>query len=743
MTIFKRAAALVFAAFTSALIPAFAARGNSFAIVVDSQSYSKCKTSIDAYCQAINNEGLHAFVAAQNWENPSILRDSLIAWHSSKKMEGAVFIGDIPIPMVREAQFLTTAFKMDEKMDRRDSSVPSDRFYDDFDLHFEFVGQDENETLFFYYNLSEKGEQIINCDIYTARIKPSGFWEDRYTELDNYLRKVVAVKAEKDNYFDTIASFTGEGSFSNSMIAWVDETQTLREQVPDAFKTNDGASFSTFYQKPIMKYDLLQQACREDLDLFLFHCHGTPERQWIGGYIEADYFSDPNAEAETWEDYVTLGVQAQIDAAKYRARSYYRRYLRSNSKEKAIQKMWDNFGIDSTWFIDAVCPEVAKKDSLTELETGIVLSDIQKYNTSARITLFDACYNGDFREDDCIALRYIMGHGKTVVGLGNSVNVLQDKYSSPLLGMLTAGYNVGEWQKQVNILESHIIGDPTFHFATHTAPQDLPDLANTSIDYWKKVLSERVESDLKALALQKIVDLRAPDAPEMLHKAFMTSPDYTTRLQAMLLSLRYDSPLTKEILVKSLDDPFEFIRRKGGHYLCLYGDDTTIDAIISAYMLDYNAKRIQFNLLSGASMFEGNTFMTKFEQAIEKADWIWNKDLFRADAAKSIQYSANFSEQCREALEQRGKVNYGRLYLSSLRNNPYPFLADTIIDVIMDSETDEDLRVKVAEHLGWYTYAHNRASIIMRLKNGLSSIDSPAVARETEKTIKRLEAYTL
>ena len=138
-------------------------RSNSFAIVVDQESYSRCTQSIDAYCKSVREDGLDAFVACADWTCPEQVKDSLKLWHSERSLEGAVFVGDIPIPMIRRAQFLTSAFKMDENYGEwRDNSVPSDRFYDDFDLDFQFISRDSTETLFFYYNLSDKGEQSID-----------------------------------------------------------------------------------------------------------------------------------------------------------------------------------------------------------------------------------------------------------------------------------------------------------------------------------------------------------------------------------------------------------------------------------------------------------------------------------------------------------------------------------------------------------------------------------------------------
>ena len=49
-----------------------------------------------------------------------------------------------------------------------ESSVPSDRFYDDFDLSFDFICRDTVETDVFYYRLSEDGAQHLRPDIYSS-----------------------------------------------------------------------------------------------------------------------------------------------------------------------------------------------------------------------------------------------------------------------------------------------------------------------------------------------------------------------------------------------------------------------------------------------------------------------------------------------------------------------------------------------------------------------------------------------
>ena len=719
-------------------------RSNSFAIVVDQESYSRCTQSIDAYCKSVREDGLDAFVACADWTCPEQVKDSLKLWHSERSLEGAVFVGDIPIPMIRRAQFLTSAFKMDENYGEwRDNSVPSDRFYDDFDLDFQFISRDSTETLFFYYNLTEKGSQVIDCDIYTARIKPSSAWEDKYVELDNYFRKLVAIREEKDNRLDRVTSFTGEGSFSNSMIAWFDETRTLGEQLPDIYKDADGARFYVFHQQPLMKDMLLQAACEDDSDFYVFHCHGTPDRQWIGGYLTSTDFEDPNFEPQSYDELYAAAYEAETGIIKYRIREQYRRMLRYRTlPEDAAAKIRRDYGFDSTWFAGALDPKVEQLDSTLETRCGILLSDVQRYDTDSRVVLFDACYNGDFREDDNIATRYIMGHGKTVVGLGNSVNVLQDKVSEPLLGMLAAGYSVGQWQQQVNILESHIIGDPTFRFAP-SYNIELPELSNKDCAYWRNILSGDYPADIKGLALQKLVLLNDPDAITLIHDTYCGSDSYCLRLQAMLLSLHFDSPLAVDVLVRSLDDPYEFIRRKAAHFLSLRGEPATIPALVECYFRDYNAHRVQFNISNGACQFEGTLFRQCFEKEWENQKFVANDETFAKTCRKWLDSAESMSEYLSEAVLDNSKSARGRArVITSLRNMPLAYLADDLTAIVKDPAQDLALRMQCADVLGWYNYAWNRASIISNLEAALPQIDEQQLSAEVRKSIKRLKAYT-
>ncbi len=656
----------------------------SFAIVVDADSYTHCGPQIEAYAASVRADGLEAFVAAGPWETPEAVRDSLRSWHASRALAGTVFIGNIPVPMIRKAQHLTSAFKMDEQnFPMRDSSVPSDRFYDDFDLVFRPVGRDSVETRFFYYELAPESPQEISCDIFSGRIHPSDKFQDRYTELSKYLTKLVRLRAE-ENELDRVMSYTGEGSFSDSMIAWKDEAVTLAEQVPGAFHDIDGATFFVFYQYPYMKDIVLKECRRDDLDLVLFHCHGTPERQWIQG--------TPPATCD--DEYYA--------AAKLQARNAVRRKVRFGAEPAAaMAEFMRQHDLDTTWVADTFDPEVVKADSLADLRLGIVLEDVWAAKPNARMYIFDACYNGDFREEDNIASRYIFSDGNAVVSLGNTVNVLQDKASSTYLGLLTQGCTVGEWHRQTAILESHVIGDPAFHFRPTR----------------EQVLDPVISPDDDLLDIVR-------------HgKGYMQRHNALTKLKYR------DMDSYRAGLRAALEDPYEFTRRKAAYWLCRVGHPDDVPAVLDAYFHDINTKRVAFNICNNSACFPDSTFLKAFDAA--------DKSFLHPgmnDGRQALVSAIGLRDYAAEAIARHGNGSRGRAsMLHILRNNPYPQLAPDLVKLVMDETEPLNIRLVVAEALGWFTDAYNRDWIAGQLRD--YKANDPALQDEITRTVGRLNVY--
>lgn len=697
------------------------AERSSFAVVVDNETYAACKNEIDSYKALLQKEGLFASILSSNWNTPQQVKDALYKLYKTDNLQGAIFIGNIPIVMVRDAQHLTTAFKMDQERNPMfQSSVPSDRFYDDFDLRFNYIKKDSINSLFFYYSLDANSPQKIESDIYTGRLKPTKRGEAGYDQIRKYFEKLIQERSTS-NKLDVLCSYTGEGSFSNSLTAWKEEPVILREQFPQAFKTANSAKFYMFYMYPVMKDVIAKELQRQELDLMLFHEHGMPNRQYLTG--------EP-AESENL-----------VESAKLAFRERLRRESGNPAKVKMLkEKYMSTFKIDSTWFNGAFDREIIIKDSLEELRRGIVLEDVPVIKPNARIVLFDACYNGDFREDRYIAGEYIFSGGKTLVTLGNSVNVLQDKSSGDMLGLLGLGFRVGEWARMTNILESHIIGDPTFRFADNKRAQI--DFNSTNADYWLKVLSAEKHPDLQSLALHKLFSLNYKDMSSLLTKTYFSSSSYMVRLQCIHLLPFYNDNNFKEVLKSSIYDPYEFIRRKSVYAMGRVGYDEFIPSVVSVYINDYLDERVAFNAVFAFDMLDIPKVKAEFEKQLSQSSVIYDKARAKDQFYKRIESRERLAAGSLNLTDKKMKKGERLFSVSFLRNNNYHTPVERYLATLADKSEDSLIRLRLAEALGWYTYSYKKQIIIDSCKKIASEEpDGSALKNELIKTANRLQTY--
>lgn len=712
---------LLFAALCLSLLSAEAQKG--FAVIVDSKTYAACKAAIDAYESLLESEGFAAEIMARTWDEPETIREVLFDKYVNYGLEGAIFIGDIPIPMIRDAQHLTSAFKMDqERFPFRDSSVPSDRFYDDFDLRFDYLRHDESDSLLHYYSLRADSPQFIKSDIYTGRLKPTREGEEGYRQIRDYFTKLLQERT-RENQLDVITAYTGEGSFSNSMTAWRDQGFLMKEHFPVAFNDKNSVKFLFFAMYPFMKEMVTEELRRPEMDLMLFHEHGTPDRQYLT--------SMPYSK----------GAGDYKDAATRLFRQSLQRIKNEEEREKRVHEWMHHYRIDSVWFEDALTLEQNEKDSLEDLRTGIVLEDVPMIAPNARMVIFDACYNGDFREQRYIAGEYIFAEGTTSVSFGNSVNVLQDKSSTDLLGMLGLGFRVGEWAREINILESHIFGDPTFRFSGDDAMH--VDLNTANIEYWLTLYEEEEHPDLKGLALRRLFHLEYVNLPELLVNAYHTSPFHAVRLQVFHLLQHYKGGDFARMIEESIYDPYEFIRRKSVFSMGRIGDDRFIPSIASIYLNDYLDERVHFNSIFTFDLVDTEKLETEVKKQLEEnrsypdKETVWDEFKTRIDSRKRIAAMADAVANKEKPLKER--LSAARM----LRNYTYHHNVPDYLAVIADPSEEDSLRIALAEALGWFTLSSHRDSIVTSFQEVAANPGTPEkVKDELLKSIARINVYT-
>ena len=583
-----------------------AAARDGVAVVVDVVSYDKARAELIDYVKALEQkQGYKVYVVVDRWQVPDSIRAKLMALHTQKHdaIVGAVLVGDIPVPMVRDAQYLTSAFKMDQTVNRRESSVPSDRFYDDFSLRFRPLGKDDTLP-YYYYSLTAEGAQKLSPDIFSGRIRPTDAGgTSRYDKLRAYLRKATAAKLNPER-FRSVFVFTGDGSISESMPAHIDEFRGLMEHFPQLAATPEAFSYMNYDDATPIRFRMMNEMMRPDLSLAMLHHHGDWDTQYLN--------------------------------------------MRTN-------------------------------DNLT-------INEIQKwgFRPNARCVVFDACYNGSFHRDDCIANEYIFSNGKTVATLAGSVNIIQDKWYDRYIGLLTCGVSIGYINQHTAYLEGHVIGDPTFAFLP-TPP------CKGSADLLCRDMLEHASHYTDKALLQTL----------------RTSPLATVRLQAFTMLTDRRSSVLDDAIITALDDNYEMLQRFAVNTMAKRGSERLIPAFARLLTRTNLSKRVAFNadqaiqffnkqLLAKAvdsclAQMEGrlvkaDSFCTAVRGQVEKMGGRWDSDIMSL---------LNDSLDHKHALRQ---AEYMRIYCLAYL---LPKVAEYTIRC-----TDNDVRKALLDVMGWHGMAY-------------------------------------
>lgn len=700
----------------------------AFAIITDQTTYDHTKEALFQYKSAVEADGLATYLVSSDWDNPDEVKQAIRnLYKRCPALEGFVLVGDIPVAFVRNAQHLTTAFKMNEKTFAwHQSSVPTDRFYDDLHLEFDFIKQDSLNPTHFYYQLRETSPQQLNPTFYSARIKyPEQRGGDKYAAIAAYLKKAAAAKADKKNQVDQVFAFNGGSYNSDCLMVWMDDEKAYKENFPLAFGRKQGFRHWNFRMNHPMKYHILNELQRKDLDIFMFHEHGMPTGQLINDELACTHFYDRYKMLKSSLYNAVMGHVGKRDKDTVRLQMQQKRHLTDEFfKDLDDSVFWNN---DSTHYADE----------------RIVTDDMLKYHlsTNPRFIMFDACYNGSFHEKDYIAGHYVFNDGQTIVAQGNTRNVLQDRWTIEMLGLLSHGMRVGQYNKLIATLEGHLLGDPTFRFAPIEENSLTTDVTLRAEDsnYWKQLLDSPY-ADVQCLAMRMLADA---DSQKELAPLFLSiyknSLLNTVRMEAIKLLSRYRDSHFVEALRLGLNDSYEMVARQSAIYAGFVGDEVLLPAIVYTLIENNERLRVQMSANKALTLYPKEKVWKAIEDFYLNADRM-HKEVEKERLLRSLNKTCMQAEQSHQILMDVSMPDSKRIsVIRSVRNYPYHPLVEDYLKVVKDHRNSLEVRVVMAEALGWFSYSVQRLNILQSLKQWMQSEDLPKELRgEIEQNINRL-----
>ena len=711
-----------------AVTQAWAAEEN-FAIVIDPKSYDEAKTEVLAYASAVETyNNLKTTIVIDRWGIPDSIRAELVRLHSQKKspLVGAVFIGDIPVPMLRDAQHMTSAFKMRQSQPREESSVPSDRFYDDFGLKFDYIERDTDNP-YFYYSLRADSEQRVHPDIFSGRIRPTDAGgTSRYDKLRDYLRKVVAVKSQRRS-LNSLFYFSGHGYISESKVARIDEKAAYFEHFPWMKGRKNVISYIDHTDQNPVKERLMNEVMRSDLDLAILHHHGFYDTEYLNSL-------SPVQTVREAKEFIIRSCREHVYEANQRGRN-------ADSLRVVFSKRFD---LPESWLADALNDSIAAADSLYEALSDLHIEDfkVYGYQPNAPVVLIDACFCGSFHQDDCIANEYIFQPGSTVAVVANTVNALQDKWSDHLIGLTALGGCVGDAVRFSGLLESHVIGDPTFAYKPVGTQYDINKLLlDNNASAWRKLLKSDMP-DIQSLAMDRLTALNTISSAELL-KVYQNSPYGIVRMQALLsLSAVHDDNFIT-CLEEASQDSYEFVQRQAIRYFAESGDERLVPSLISLCISNNTSTRCNFNASTALGCFPKDVLLKEFARQFDDASLRYvRKDSVRRLIETAVEHSADrVAFEVDSLIDNKvDNVKYMVSMMRAMRNSLPHHLVPKLLDYYRDIK-DVDLQVAFWEMLGWHPLScHAKEVAAAALKESLDETKPQKVRNEALKTYNRLMA---
>lgn len=664
-----------------------------FAIVVDPESYQEAKAEIDAYARAIEQmNGLKVFIVEDRWGVPDSIRAELIRLHRQKEspIEGAVLVGDIPVAMIRDAQHLTSAFKMNQAQPRKDSSIPSDRYYDDFGMVFNYLDKD-SDAPYFYYTLAAESRQYLQPDIYSGRIRPTDAGGvSRYEKLRRYLRKAVEAK-RYPRELRQMFFFGGHGYISESIQARMDEKAGLFEHFPWLKGQQNAIEYLDHSQQEVSKFPLMNELQRLDLDFAILHHHGAPDTQYMDG---APKIAMAERAKEFIQDY---------------CRSYLRRAARRKQDVDSVMRVLEKrFDIPASWISNTFDAKIEEQDSITAANKDLVIEDFARYGyqPNCPLVIIDACFTGSFHLDDCIANEYIFNDGNTVAVVANSVNVLQDKWSDRYMGLLGIGAMAGFFPQYSGYLESQVMGDPTFSFTPAVKTADVNALlASHNVKAWRKYVTDNALPDMQSMAIEQLHQAGAISSDELL-RIFRTTNSPLVRLQCLHSLSENLGDSFIEALKLGVNDSYELVQRFALNYVSKSADSRLLPALISKVIATNTSPRCAFAAKNALAMYPEKELMEEFARQFDRDEVRYvQKAQARSRISRSIhQSAATWEENLRDMTSEQSTLKARKSAIRNTRNYCPPYVIQKMMEYVAACDNPE-IQVLMLESLGWRNHS--------------------------------------
>ena len=322
-----------------------------------------------------------------------------------------------------------------------------------------------------------------------------------------------------------------------------------------------------------------------------------------------------------------------------------------------------------------------------------------------------------------------------MVAFANTVGVLQDLWGMQLLGILQNGARVGHLLKKTAFLETHILGDPTFHFSSEKNYNDLFVNQKATKKDWYKLLKEK-DADLQSYALTELSKIENEKGfSEKLVELFKTSPFESVRTQAYFQLRKYNNQAFLYVLDLALNDNYEYIKRIALYDVSDMGDVKFIDQLIDIYIKDQELARSQYRISWMFQFFDYDAVTEALNRKLKGNENIFNSANLLEKALTKVSYAKTKNADLLKVLSD---TNSSEKELNSqirmLRLYRHHSAVPQVISIIKDDSKSMDTRISALEALSWFGQSYQKDLILKMCNDLITTSTDDVIVQQAQKT---------
>ena len=258
----------------------------------------------------------------------------------------------------------------------------------------------------------------------------------------------------------------------------------------------------------------------------------------------------------------------------------------------------------------------------------------------------------------------------------------------------------------------------------------------------KKAASDKSTStpyaDLKSLSLRMLTDMGEMTPAELL-SVMRTEPCATTRMEALKLLGRFGDEESFEAgVLLGLNDRYELLRRNAATYAWQLGRPALLPALVEALVNNDESQRVCYIAQKGLQLAPREAVDSVLREVVA-ASTVEGRDSIRTLLQEMLDRSFRMKERDLKQLYD-GKTLAARISAArSMRNNTYHEYVPELLQFVATPSEPLELRVNVAECLGWFVHTPRRAEIIDTCRLAARTAEA-SLKDELLQTALRLES---